>query len=89
VSAALVAVDPFMTYYAQETRMYSLVAMLSFVAAGAYVQGVLQARWFLPLLGSRSLILYTHNGGCSSSGLRRRDAPVRARPGGRRRSRPR
>jgi hypothetical protein len=65
VCAALVAVDPFLTYYAQETRMYSLVAMLSFVAAGAYVHGVLdRKRWYLPLLGvSLVLILYTHNWG--------------------------
>src|SRR5262245_18842695 len=65
VAAALVAVDPFLTYYAQETRMYSLVAMLSFVAAGAYVQGVLRRRrWYLPLLGvALVLILYTHNWG--------------------------
>jgi 4-amino-4-deoxy-L-arabinose transferase-like glycosyltransferase len=65
VCAGLVAVDPFMTYYAQETRMYSLVAMLSFVAAGAYVHGVLNGkRWYLPLLGvALVLILYTHNWG--------------------------
>jgi hypothetical protein len=65
VCAALVAVDPFMTYYAQETRMYALVAMLSFVAAGSYVHGVLYGkRRYLPLLGvALVLILYTHNWG--------------------------
>ncbi len=65
VCAGLVAVDPFLTYYAQETRMYSLVAMLSFVAAGAYVHGVLNGRrWYLPLLGvALVLIMYTHNWG--------------------------
>jgi hypothetical protein len=65
VCAGLVAVDPFLTYYAQETRMYALVAMLSFVAAGAYVHGVLdRRRRYLPLLGvALVLILYTHNWG--------------------------
>jgi hypothetical protein len=65
VCAGLVAVDPYLTYYAQETRMYSLVAMLSFVAVGAYVHGVLYAkRRYLPLLGvALVLILYTHNWG--------------------------
>jgi hypothetical protein len=65
ICAGLAAVDPYLTYYAQETRMYSLVAMLSLVAAGAYVHGVLHGRRrYLPLLGvSMVLILYTHNWG--------------------------
>jgi mannosyltransferase len=65
VCAGLVAVDPYLTYYAQETRMYSLVAALSFVAAGAYVHGVLNGRRrYLPVLGvALVLILYTHNWG--------------------------
>jgi mannosyltransferase len=65
VCAGLAAVDPYLTYYAQETRMYTMVACLSFVAAGAYVQGVLQGRRrYLPLLAvSLALILYTHNWG--------------------------
>jgi hypothetical protein len=65
ICAGLAAVDPYLTYYSQETRMYSLVAMLSFVAAGSYVHGVLQGkRRYLPLLGvSLVLIVYTHNWG--------------------------
>ena len=65
VCAGLAAVDPYLTYYAQETRMYTMVACLSFVATGAYVQGVLRGRrWYLLLLGvSLALILYTHNWG--------------------------
>ncbi len=65
VCAGLAAVDPYLTYYAQETRMYTMVAALSFVAAGAYVQGVLnRRRWYLLLLGvTLDLILYTHNWG--------------------------
>lgn len=63
VCAALAAVDPYLTYYGQETRMYALVACLSLVAAGAYVRGVLHGRRrYLPLLSvSLALMLYTHN----------------------------
>jgi hypothetical protein len=65
VCAGLAAVDPYLTYYAQETRMYTMVACLSFVAAGAYVQGVLNGRrrWLPVLAVSLDLILYTHNWG--------------------------
>jgi mannosyltransferase len=65
VCAGLAAVDPYLTYYAQETRMYTMVACLSFVAAGAYVLGVLHGRRrYLPVLAvSLALILYTHNWG--------------------------
>ena len=65
VCAALVAVDPYLTYYAQETRMYAMVAFLSLVVAGAYVQGVLNGRRrYLPVLViALDLILYTHNWG--------------------------
>jgi hypothetical protein len=65
VCAGLAAVDPYLTYYAQETRMYTMVACFSFIAAGAYVHGVLQGRrWYLLLLAvSLDLILYTHNWG--------------------------
>ena len=65
ICAGLAAVDPYLTYYAQETRMYSLVAMLSFVAAGSYVHGVIGGRRrYLPVLGvSLVLIVYTHNWG--------------------------
>jgi len=38
VCAVLAALDPFLTYYAQETRMYELEAFLSLVIAYAYVQ---------------------------------------------------
>ena len=63
VCAALAAVDPYLTYYGQETRMYSLAAFLSIVATAAYVHGVLRGRRrYLPLLVvSLDLLLYTHN----------------------------
>jgi mannosyltransferase len=63
--AFLAALDPFLTYYAQETRMYELEAFLSLVVAYAYVQGVLRARtpWAAVLVVSTTLMVYTHNWG--------------------------
>jgi len=65
ICALLAAIDPFLSYYAEETRMYSLVAALSFVVVGAYVQAVVRGRrGFVPLLGvSLAALLYTHNWG--------------------------
>jgi hypothetical protein len=65
ICAALAAFDPFLSYYAQETRMYSLVAALSFVVVGSYVHGVVKGgRLWVPVLGvSLALLLYTHNWG--------------------------
>jgi hypothetical protein len=63
VCASLAVLDPYLTYYGQETRMYALVALLSIVAAGAFVHGVLRGRRrYLPLLvAALALMLYTHN----------------------------
>jgi hypothetical protein len=50
----LAAVDPYLTYYGQETRMYSLVAALS-SSPRSYVHGVLGGRRrYLPCSASRS-----------------------------------
>jgi mannosyltransferase len=63
VCAALVTVDPYLTYYGQETRMYALAAFLSIVASAAWAHGVLLGRRrYLPLLAlTLVLLLYTHN----------------------------
>ena len=52
--AALAAFDPFLTYYAQETRMYTLEAFLGLVATLAWVRGIVDGRrrW-LPVLALR------------------------------------
>jgi mannosyltransferase len=65
VCALLAALNPFLTYYAQETRMYELESFLSIVIAYAYVQGVLRGRrlWAALLVPAVSLMLYTHNWG--------------------------
>ena len=63
--AVLAAVDPFLTYYGQETRMYALAAFLSIVATAAYAHGVLlgRRRYLVLLVVSLDLLLYTHNWG--------------------------
>jgi mannosyltransferase len=65
VCALLAALNPFLTYYAQETRMYELEAFLSIVIAYAYVQGVLRGQrlWAAVLVPATALMLYTHNWG--------------------------
>jgi mannosyltransferase len=65
VCALLAALNPFLTYYAQETRMYELESFLSIVIAYAYVQGVLHGRrlWAALLVPAVALMLYTHNWG--------------------------
>lgn len=58
VAAAIVAVCPFLTYYAQEARMYTLVAVLSLVATAAFVR-----RRPVVLTVALTLLLYTHTWG--------------------------
>jgi hypothetical protein len=54
---------PFLTYYAQETRMYSLVAVLSVLACASFVLAFLHGRrrhlWLLGVW--LVLLLYAHN----------------------------
>ena len=62
VFAVLVATSPFVTYFATETRMYTLVALLALVATSAFLQAFAFRRrrylWvFAPAL---ALVLYTH-----------------------------
>jgi mannosyltransferase len=68
-AAVLAAVHPFLTAYAQETRMYALLAALGFVATGSWIRTFatptrnMRARR-LPALGfslSLAAMLYTHN----------------------------
>ncbi len=54
---------PFLTYYAQETRMYSMVAVLSVLASASFVLAFVHGRrrhvWLLGLW--LVLLLYAHN----------------------------
>jgi hypothetical protein len=63
--ALLAAVSPFLTYYAQETRMYALVSLLALVVAATLVRVfVWRRRAFLPLFSvALAALMYTHNWG--------------------------
>src|SRR3954470_4442940 len=69
-AAAGAAGCPFLTYYAQETRMYSLVVVLSTAACARFVLAVVTRRQrHVPLLGLwLVLLLYTHNWGLFLAG---------------------
>src|SRR4051812_42033259 len=64
-AAAGAAGCPFLTYYAQETRMYSLVVVLSLLASAAFVLAFVRGRrnQLIPLGVYVVLLLYTHNWG--------------------------
>jgi mannosyltransferase len=57
-AAAVAAVCPFLGYYAQEARMYTLVAVLSLVATAAFLR-----RRPVVLVVALTLLLYTHTWG--------------------------
>jgi mannosyltransferase len=63
ICAGLAAIDPYLTAYGQETRMYTLLALLSLLATVAYVRGVVQGRprWLPLLVVTLVAMLYTHN----------------------------
>jgi mannosyltransferase len=65
ICAALCAVNPFLTAYAQETRMYALMLVLSLVATAAFLHVfAFGRRRYLPLFSVLlALMLYTHNWG--------------------------
>ena len=65
ICAALCAVNPFLTAYAQETRMYALMLVLSLLATAAFLHVfAFGRRGYLPLFSVLlALMLYTHNWG--------------------------
>jgi hypothetical protein len=65
LAAAGAAACPFLTYYAQESRMYALVVVLSLLAAASFVLAFLHGRrGHVALLGLwLVLLLYTHTWG--------------------------
>jgi mannosyltransferase len=64
-AAALAAVNPWITVYAEETRMYALMMLLSLVITAAFVHVfVYRRRGYLPLfIVTLALMIYTHNWG--------------------------
>jgi hypothetical protein len=65
ICAALCAVNPFLTAYAQETRMYALMLVLSLMATAAFLHVFAYGRrQYLPAFSILlALMLYTHNWG--------------------------
>jgi mannosyltransferase len=65
ICAALGAFNPFLTAYAQETRMYSLMVVLSLLTCAAFLHVyVYQHRRYLPLFAILlAAMLYTHGWG--------------------------
>lgn len=63
IGAVLAAGMPFLTTYAQETRMYSLLALLSLIVSAAFVHVfIFRRRRYLPVFAvSLAASLYTHN----------------------------
>ncbi len=63
ICAILAAGAPYLTIYAQETRMYSLLALQSIVISASFVHTfVLRRRRYLPVFAvSLASALYTHN----------------------------
>jgi mannosyltransferase len=65
IAASLGALNPFLTTYAQETRMYSLMVVLSLALTAAFVHVyIYRDRRYLPVFGVvLALMLYTHSWG--------------------------
>ena len=65
IAAVLGALNPFLTYYAQETRMYSLVSLLGVLVTGAFALAFVQRRraWLPGFSAALALLIYAHNWG--------------------------
>ena len=63
ISAVLAAGVPYLTVYAQETRMYALLALLALIVAGSFVHAFVRRhrRYLLLFSASLAAALYTHN----------------------------
>ncbi|MDX6665949.1 MAG: mannosyltransferase [Solirubrobacteraceae bacterium] len=64
-AAVVAAVLPFLSYYSQETRMYTLVVLLSMIVMTTFVLVFIQGRrrWLAGFVASGAMLLYTHNWG--------------------------
>ncbi len=65
IAAALAATNPYLGVYSVETRMYTLLALLSLVSVTCFIHCFIFGRrkWLLLFVGALSLALYTHNWG--------------------------
>lgn len=62
LAASLVGFSPFIAYYAQETRMYSLTATFALATTWAFLKAMRTGmiRWWLIFSASMTMGLYTH-----------------------------
>lgn len=63
MAAVIAALHPFLTYYAQETRMYALVALLTLLLGAVFVHAFVdRRRGYVPVFAALlATLLYTHN----------------------------
>ena len=67
MAALLTATNPFVTQYAQETRMYTLVVLLGILATGAFLRAFVEPgaggrrRWAVVFAVALATLFYTHN----------------------------
>ncbi len=62
IAALLFAMNPFLTAYSQETRMYTLMALLGLLATGGFIHGFIyrRRRYLILFAICQALMLYTH-----------------------------
>jgi len=65
IFAALVAVSPYLAFFATETRMYALVVLLALVATASFLHVFAFGRrgYLAPFAVALALVLYTHSWG--------------------------
>jgi mannosyltransferase len=66
IGAAICALNPFLTSYGEEARMYSLLALLALVATACFLHAFVYRRgrrWVILYGVFQALMLYTHNWG--------------------------
>jgi mannosyltransferase len=65
MAAIIAALHPFLTYYAQETRMYTLAVLLSMLATTCFIRAyaLRDRRFIAPFAITAALLIYTHNWG--------------------------
>ncbi len=62
IAAVLFALNPFLTAYSQETRMYTLMALLGLLAIDGFIKGFIhrRRRYLFLFTICQALMLYTH-----------------------------
>jgi mannosyltransferase len=66
IAAVLFALNPFLTQYAQETRMYALVVLLGLVSVACFTAAFAlgrSRRWTIGFAVAHAALLWTHNWG--------------------------